>query len=71
VFDFLTSGDPGVVIPIVTLSLVAVCLLAPVVAICWYKIHKTTATNALKQDMLNRGMSAEEIKTVLDAGSRS
>jgi hypothetical protein len=71
VFDFLTSGDPGVVIPIVTLSLVAACLLAPVVAICWYKIHKNSVAAALKQDMLNRGMSADEIKTVLDAGSKS
>jgi hypothetical protein len=66
--DFLTSVDPGVLIPIVTLSLAALCLLAPVVAICWYKIHKNSIAAALKQDMLNRGMSADEIKTVLEAG---
>jgi hypothetical protein len=31
----------------------------------WERIRKVE----LKQDMLNRGMTAEEIKTVLDAGN--
>jgi hypothetical protein len=31
-------------------------------------IHKNSVAAALKQDMLNRGMSADEIKTVLEAG---
>ena len=45
-------------------------LIAPIVGTFWYKIHKTNVNAALKQDMLNRGMSAEEIKTVLDAGEK-
>jgi hypothetical protein len=32
----------------------------------WERIRKVE----LKQDMLNRGMSAEEIKTVLEAGEK-
>jgi hypothetical protein len=32
----------------------------------WVKIRQTE----LKQDMIHRGMSAEEIQTVLEAGSR-
>ena len=32
--------------------------------------RQTELTCALKQDMLNRGMSAEEIRTVLEAGAK-
>ncbi len=35
----------------------------------WLRAHKATTTAKLKADMLDRGMSAEEIRTVLDAGS--
>ncbi len=41
-----------------------------VVSVCWYKIRKSEIAAALKQDMLNRGMSAEEIKTVIEAGRK-
>jgi hypothetical protein len=34
----------------------------------WVELRKTEITAALKQDMLSRGMPAEEIKMVLDAG---
>ncbi len=63
-------SQPEVFIPIATLSIVAICLLAPIIGICWYKVHKTNAMIALKQDMLDRGMSAEEIKMVLEAGDK-
>jgi hypothetical protein len=33
------------------------------------KTRRAEAACALKQDMLNRGMSADEIRTVLDAGA--
>jgi hypothetical protein len=35
-----------------------------------YKIVKSNNQTRLKQEMLARGMSAEEIKTVLDAGGK-
>jgi hypothetical protein len=35
----------------------------------WSKVRKTDAALKLKTDMLDRGMSAEEIRTVLDAGN--
>jgi hypothetical protein len=38
------------------------------VADYWYKIRKAELAAKLKHDMLDRGMSAEEIRTVLDAG---
>ncbi len=46
---------------------VVVFAVAVVISLCWYKIRKSEIAAALKQDMLNRGMSAEEIKTVIEA----
>jgi hypothetical protein len=35
----------------------------------WVEYRKTEITAALKQEMLGRGMSADDIKLVLDAGT--
>lgn len=45
------------------------CGLPAVILGIWYAIRQAELAAALKQDMLNRGMSAEEIRTVLDAGT--
>jgi hypothetical protein len=37
----------------------------------WLRAHKATTIAKLKADMLDRGMSAEEIRTVLNAGTVS
>jgi hypothetical protein len=37
------------------------------VAYYWHKIHKTEVEAALKQEMIQRGMSADEIERVLRA----
>src|SRR5262249_37883897 len=39
-----------------------------ILASCFYMIRKNDNETRLKQDMLSRGMSADEIKAVLDAG---
>ena len=39
-----------------------------VAAIHWHKVRESDNATKLKLEMLDRGMSAEEIKTVLDAG---
>jgi hypothetical protein len=36
----------------------------------WTDIRKKEIAAGLKQDMLNRGMSAEQIRLVLDAGTK-
>ena len=69
--EFLSKFDGGELIGLVA---VAGGLLCGVVAILWGAWNKTRRAEiaaALKQDMLNRGMSAEEIRTVLDAGTRA
>jgi hypothetical protein len=37
------------------------------IAYYWYKIHKTEVEAALKQEMIQRGMSADEIERILKA----
>jgi hypothetical protein len=59
---------------LIGLLLIVECLvfgIAVVIAICWYKLRNAEIAARLKQDMLDRGMSAEEIKTVLEAGSKT
>lgn len=48
---------------------VSICSLAALAIICAaiYKIHKTRVEDALKRELLDRGMSADEIATVLSA----
>lgn len=47
------------------------CALTAIIATFWYRIRKAEIAASLKQDMLNRGMSAADIKTVLEAGAKS
>lgn len=37
----------------------------------WVKVRRAEIAAGLKQDMLNRGLSAEDIRAVLEAGSKS
>jgi hypothetical protein len=69
--DFLSKLESRDIVGLVTILCCLIFALSPIVAICWYKIHKNRTIAALKHDMLDRGMSAEEIKTVLDAGTKA
>ena len=66
--DFITQIGFG---PFITLVAVVGGLLIPLVAIIGgltYKHRKFQVEAALKQQMIERGMSADEIKEVLGAG---
>jgi hypothetical protein len=45
------------------------CGLTGIIMGCWHLIRKEEIAAALKRDMLNRGMSADEIRTVIEAGT--
>jgi hypothetical protein len=52
-------------------SMIVGCVLfgiVMVVAVFWHKARESDNATKLKLEMLNRGMSVEEIKAVLDAG---
>jgi len=46
------------------------CAIIAIIAGNWKAIRHAETSAALKQDMLNRGMSADEIRTVIEAGSK-
>ena len=46
----------------------------PIVAIVstyWYKISKMRSDNALKERMIEQGMSAEEVERVINSGNNT
>jgi hypothetical protein len=64
--DFLARCKPEDVFVFLVLLLLLVGTLTIFLAIQWRKIRLAEMEAVLKQDMLNRGMSAEEIRTVLE-----
>ena len=72
--EVLTKFDSGEIIGLVAVVGTFLCGVLGILLgfyVHWQKHRKAETTAALKQDMLNRGMSAEEIQTVLEAGSKS
>ena len=62
--EFFSRFDPGETIGLVAVVGGLLCGSITIVAFYWHKIRQTE----LKKQMLDRGLSAEEIKTVLEAG---
>lgn len=68
--DLWSKFDPGEFIALVAVAGgLLIPILCGVTAIVTKYLHKVRLLE-LKHDMLNRGMSAEEIRLVLDAGSK-
>lgn len=67
----LSKFDAGELIGLVSVVGGLLCGITAILAGTWSKVRRTEIAASLKQEMLNRGMSAEEIRTVLEAGSKS
>jgi hypothetical protein len=69
--DFLSKFDGPLLIALVAVGGGILCgivaIIGGIASSTWQKARNIT----LKQDMLNRGMSAEEIQTVIEAGSNN
>ncbi len=50
---------------------VFICVMTIIIARYWCKIRQADNLAKLKSDMINRGMSAEEIRAVLEVGTQS
>ena len=50
-------------------SMIVLCVAIPVIVSAWQKVARIRADADLKQSMIERGMSAEEIERVLKAKS--
>jgi hypothetical protein len=66
IFSRLNGGE---MIGLVAVSGGLLCGLVAIFMGIWHEHRKSEINGALKQDMLNRGMSAEDIRTVLEAGT--
>jgi hypothetical protein len=72
IHEMLTRPElTGTASIVITFVFCAVIAIAALVSRTIIKVRRDANATALKQDMLDRGMSAEEIKTVLEAGTGS
>jgi hypothetical protein len=71
VLSRINSSDLATVIGVtvfITVTVVGVVLVLG--GVIWFKLRQEEIRSKLKQEMLDRGMSAEDIKTVLEAGPK-
>jgi hypothetical protein len=68
--EFLSRFDGGELIAIIAIVGGLLIGLVVMIADYWHKIRKAEIAAKLKHDMLDRGMSAEEIRIVLEAGTK-
>ena len=68
--DLLSRLDGGELIGIVAVVGGLLIAMVGIIAGSWVKVRRAEIAAALKQDMLNRGLSAVDIRTVLEAGSK-
>ncbi len=69
--EFLSRLEPGHLIGLTAVLGVFACGMVAIVMGIRLGIRSLELTSALKQSMLDRGMTAEEIRIVMEAGSGS
>jgi hypothetical protein len=69
--ELLSKLDGNSVIALFALAGGLILAFVAILASAWTKVRQAEAVAALKQDLAARGMSAEEIRTVLEAGSKT
>ncbi|HLJ97845.1 MAG TPA: hypothetical protein VKU02_32080 [Gemmataceae bacterium] len=68
--EFLSHLRPGELLALIAVVGGLLCAITAILAGTWQKVRRTEMLLALKQEMLSRGMSAEDIRAVLEAGSK-
>jgi hypothetical protein len=66
-WEWLAALDSGERTGLTVMSIAAFVFMVWMVLVTVYKIHKNRLDDALKRELLDRGMSAEEIATVVRA----
>jgi hypothetical protein len=71
IIEWMNTLGPGERLPVLIvgsiLSIFAIVFIVTVLAGTAYKMHKNRLADALKRDLLERGMNAEEIVMVITA----
>jgi hypothetical protein len=67
--ELISRFNPGEFIGLVAVAGGMLCGIISIAMGIWHEVRKAEIAAALKRDMLDRGMSAFEIREVLEAGS--
>jgi len=70
-YELLSKMEPGQLIGLVAVVGGLVCGIVAIVMGVGLEIRRVELAAALKKDMLERGMTAEEIRVVMEAGSKN
>jgi hypothetical protein len=68
-FEVLFSRQPGLFIPVLAIAVTGLVFVVWIIVHHWKSAKQIELDAALKQDMLNRGMTAADIERVLWASS--
>jgi hypothetical protein len=67
-WEWLAALDSGERTGLTLMCIVAFVFTVWMVLVTLYKMHKNRMDDALKRELLDRGMSADEIATIIQAG---
>ena len=68
--ETVSQWDPSKLIPLVAIVTGALIAITAIISGQWRRIRQAEIDAALKQEMLNRGMPAEEIERVVRASRK-
>jgi hypothetical protein len=66
----ILENNPWLIIPCLALAIPILGIILGTTTKAWSSVRRAEIDAALKQDMLQRGMSAADIQTVLEASSQ-
>jgi hypothetical protein len=69
--ELLSKFDAGELIAVIAIVGGLICGTIVMIGDYWYKIRKAELQAKLKQEMLERGMSADEMRDVLEVGTKT
>ncbi|HJZ94695.1 MAG TPA: hypothetical protein VKE40_27765 [Gemmataceae bacterium] len=67
--ELLSKFEASELIGLVAVAGGLLCGIVGIIMGCWLEMRRAAIAGALKHDMLDRGMSADEIQTVISAGT--
>ncbi len=62
-------ADPGLVVVFAVWAIVGLVVLGAIIAVQWRKVQQAKNDATLKQQMIERGFTADEIVSVINAGA--
>jgi hypothetical protein len=68
--DLVARLSPNDAIPLLAIILTAIVGVIAIISSLIYRIHKNRLEVSLKRELLDRGMSADEIATIVNAKPR-